>query len=143
MSCPPKTTLLSAIALLVVALAVLVFLIFRDGYDKNTKLAAKQPSRYGEGMYHRTAVTSDIQGHIEDKDPGVEKKVTPIHEGETEFKIRETKALVTLPVQFHNNSIRPLDTTELKIEVPGDGILTAGAFLDGLQFQPGETAKLL
>jgi len=88
----PKTKLLSAIALLVVALGVAVFFIFRDGNDESNILTAEQLSRYEEGMYYRTIVTSTVQGQIEDKDWGVEKKVTLINEGETDF-IRELKSV--------------------------------------------------
>ena len=69
-----KTKLLSAIAFLVIALAVAIFFIFRDGNDKNTILTAEQLSRYEEGMYYRTTVTSTVQGKIEDKNWGLQKK---------------------------------------------------------------------
>lgn len=62
---------------------------------------------------------------------------------ETEFKIRETKALVTLPVQVHNKSTGPLDPTELKIEVQGEGIIAGNVILNGPRIQAGETSNLL
>lgn len=86
----PKTKLLSIIALLVIALAVAIFFIFRDGDDADRTLTAEQLSRYEEGMIYRTTVTSTVQGQIEDKNWGLEKKVTLVHEGEIDF-IREVK----------------------------------------------------
>jgi hypothetical protein len=88
----PKTKLLSIIGLLVVALAVAVFFIFRNGDDANRTLTAEQLSRYEEGMFYRTTVTSTVQGRIEDKNWGLEKKVTLVHEGEIDF-IREVKSV--------------------------------------------------
>jgi len=87
-----KAKLLSVIGLLVIALAAAVFLIFRDGDDADRTLTAEQLSRYEEGMFYRTTVTSTVQGQIEDKDWGLEKKVTLIHEGEIDF-IREVKSV--------------------------------------------------
>ncbi len=89
-----KTKLLSAIGLLAVALGVAVFLIFRDGDEADRTLTAEQLSRYEEGMYYRTTVTSTVQGQIEDKDWGLEKKVTLVHEGEIDI-VREVKSVNT------------------------------------------------
>lgn len=88
----PKAKLLSLIALLVVALAVAVFFIFRGGTDEETTLTAEQLSRYEEGMFYRTIVTSTVQGQIEDKNWGLEKKVTLVHEGEVDL-LREVKSV--------------------------------------------------
>lgn len=87
-----KAKLLSVIGFLVITLGVTVFFIFRDSDDQNTALTAEQLSRYEEGMFYRTTVTSTVQGSIEDKDWGLEKMVTLIHEGETDF-IREVKSV--------------------------------------------------
>ena len=88
----PKSKLLSAIGLLVLALAALVFYIFRDGSDDDRTLTAEQLSRYEQGMLYRTTVTSTVQGRIEDKDWGLDKKVTLVHEGEIDF-VREIKSV--------------------------------------------------
>jgi hypothetical protein len=88
----PKSKLLTAIGLLVTALGLTVFLIFRDGDDENTTLTAEQLSRYEQGTFYRTTVTSTVQGRIEDKDWGLDKKVTLVHEGEIDF-IREIKSV--------------------------------------------------
>lgn len=131
----PKIKLLSAIALLVVALAVAVFFIFRDGDDQNTTLTAEQLSRYEEGMYYRTTVTSTVQGQIEDKDWGVEKKVTLIHEGETDF-IREVKSVakdhtevvVGLEILAARDLQVKLDLDDVNLDLPpAVGILGKGA----------------
>lgn len=89
---PQKAKLLSVIGLLVLALGAAVFLIFRDGGADDHILTAEQLSRYEEGMFYRTTVTSTVQGQIEDQDWGLEKKVTLVHEGETDF-IREVKSV--------------------------------------------------
>jgi hypothetical protein len=131
----PKTKLLSAIALLVVALGVAVFFIFRDGDDQNTTLTAEQLSRYEEGMHYRTTVTSTVQGQIEDKDWGVEKKVTLIHEGETDF-IREVKSVardhtevvVGLEILSARDLEVKLDLDDVNLDLPpAVGILGKGA----------------
>lgn len=131
----PKIKLLSAIALLVVALAVAVFFIFRDGDDQNTTLTAEQLSRYEEGMYYRTTVNSTVQGQIEDKDWGVEKKVTLIHEGETDF-IREVKSVakdhtevvVGLEILAARDLQVKLDLDDVNLDLPpAVGILGKGA----------------
>mgnify|MGYP000026463478 CR=1 FL=1 len=62
---------------------------------------------------------------------------------ETDFKVRETKALITLPVQVHNKSCGPLDPTEIEIEVQGKGILAGGVKLTGPLIQAGETSNIL
>ena len=87
-----KAKLLSTIGLLSIALGVAVFLIFRDGDATDRSLTAEQLSRYEEGMFYRSIVTSTVQGQIEDKNWGLEKKVTLVHEGETDF-IREVKSV--------------------------------------------------
>ena len=87
-----KSKLLTAIGLLAVALGVTVFLIFRDGGAEDTTLTAEQLSRYEQGTFYRTTVTSTVQGRIKDKDWGLDKKVTLVHEGEIDF-IREIKSV--------------------------------------------------
>ncbi|YCM43234.1 hypothetical protein V2O64_18150 [Verrucomicrobiaceae bacterium 227] len=87
-----RTKLLAAIGTLVVALGVIVFLIFRNSTDENTTLTAEQLSRYEQGIFYRTTITSTVQGRIEDKDWGLDKKVTLVHEGEIDF-IREIKSV--------------------------------------------------
>lgn len=86
----PKAKLLSVIAFLALALGVAVFLIFRDGDDADKPLTAEQLSRYEEGMFYRTIVTSTVQGQVEDKNWGLEKKITLVHEGEIDL-LREVK----------------------------------------------------
>jgi hypothetical protein len=86
----PKAKLSSVIAVLVVALALSLYLIFRDAPTKNRTLTAEQLSRYQEGTFYRTTVTSTVQGPVEDQDWGVETKVLLVHEGEIDF-IREIK----------------------------------------------------
>ena len=88
----PKTKLMSVIGVLVIALGAAVFLIFRDGGADDQTLTSEQLSRYEEGMFYRTIVTSTVQGQIEDQDWGLEKKVTLVHEGEIDF-IREVKSV--------------------------------------------------
>ncbi len=88
----PKTKLISVIGVLVIALGAAVFLIFRDGGADDQTLTSEQLSRYEEGMFYRTIVTSTVQGQIEDQDWGLEKKVTLVHEGEIDF-IREVKSV--------------------------------------------------
>ncbi|MDA7896643.1 hypothetical protein N9B47_03165 [bacterium] len=131
----PKTKLLSAIALLVVALGVAVFFIFRDGNDESNILTAEQLSRYEEGMYYRTIVTSTVQGQIEDKDWGVEKRITLIHEGETDF-IRKVKSVandhsevvVGLEILTARDLEVKLDLDDLNLDLPpAVGILGKGA----------------
>jgi len=89
-----KSKLLATIAVLAVALAVTVFLIFRDDADENTTLTSEQLSRYEQGTFFRTTVTSTVQGRIEDKDWGLDKKVTLVHEGEIDF-LREIKSVTS------------------------------------------------
>jgi hypothetical protein len=43
-------------------------------------------------MFYRTIVTSTVQGQVEDRDWGIGKKITLIHEGETDF-VREVKSV--------------------------------------------------
>ena len=73
-----------------IALAVAIFFIFRDDKSPKTTLTAEQLSRFEKGMLYRTIVTSTVQGQVEDRDWGIEKKITLIHEGETDF-IRKVK----------------------------------------------------
>ena len=87
-----KTKLLSTIALLVFALAIAIFFIFRNDNPIKNVLTAEQLSRFEEGMFYRTIVSSTVQGQIEDRDWGVGKKITLIHEGETDF-VREVKSV--------------------------------------------------
>ena len=87
-----KTKLLSTIALLVFALAVAIFFIFRNENPTKSVLTAEQLSRFEEGMFYRTIVTSTVQGQVEDRDWGLGKKITLIHEGETDF-VREVKSV--------------------------------------------------
>ncbi len=87
-----KAKLLSATGLLIIALGVAVFFIFRDGAEEEPTLTAAQLSRYEEGVFYRTTVTSTVQGQVEDKNWGLEKKVTLVHEGEVDF-IRQVKAV--------------------------------------------------
>lgn len=62
---------------------------------------------------------------------------------ETEFRLRDTAVLITLPVQVHNRSNGTIDPTELNIEVQGQGILEGGVTLRGPQIPAGETTNLL
>ncbi|MBT6398411.1 MAG: hypothetical protein HN570_10155 [Verrucomicrobia bacterium] len=87
-----KTKLLSTIALLVFALAIAIFFIFRNDNPIKNVLTAEQLSRFEEGMFYRTIVSSTVQGQVEDRDWGVGKKITLIHEGETDF-VREVKSV--------------------------------------------------
>ena len=87
-----KTKLLSTIALLVFALAIAIFSIFRNDNPIKNVLTAEQLSRFEEGMFYRTIVSSTVQGQVEDRDWGVGKKITLIHEGETDF-VREVKSV--------------------------------------------------
>lgn len=87
-----RSTLLTVIGLLVAALAAIVFLIFRTGDETDRILTTEQLSRYETGMFYRTSVTSTVQGRIEDKDWGLDKKVTLVHEGEIDF-LREIKSV--------------------------------------------------
>ena len=61
---------------------------------------------------------------------------------ETEVTIRETRVLVTLPVQIHNRAKGTIDPTELNLEVRGQGILEGGVTLKGPQIPAGATSKL-
>lgn len=61
----------------------------------------------------------------------------------TEFKIRETKALISLPLRIQNKSSKPLDVTKLQIEVEGEGILDGKVILTGSTLQTGETSNFL
>ena len=54
----PKAKLLSTIILLAVAIGIAVFFIFRDGSESEQSLTAEQLSRYEEGTFYRTTVTS-------------------------------------------------------------------------------------
>lgn len=87
-----KTKLLSTIALLGFALAIAIFFTFRNDNPTKTVLTAEQLSRFEEGMFYRTIVTSTVQGQIEDRDWAIGKKITLIHEGETDF-VREVKSV--------------------------------------------------
>ena len=83
-----KGQLLIVISLLIVALGLGVFFIFQDEESSENILTAKQLSRYEEGTFYRTSVTSTVQGQIIDQDWGLEKTVTLVHEGETDV-VRE------------------------------------------------------
>ncbi|MDB4580757.1 hypothetical protein N9106_08740, partial [Akkermansiaceae bacterium] len=74
-----KTKLLSTIALLVFALAIAIFFIFRNDNPIKNVLTAEQLSRFEEGIFYRTIVSSTVQGQVEDRDWGVGKKITLIH----------------------------------------------------------------
>lgn len=65
----------------------------------------------------------------------------PLWKG-TKFKIRETKALISLPLQITNKSSKPLDINRLQIEVKGDGILDGEVILTGSAIQTGETSTI-
>ncbi len=120
-----KAKLLSAITLLVIALGVAVYFIFRDGSESEQTLTAEQLSRYEEGTFYRTTVTSTVQGQIEDKDWGLEKKITLIHEGETDF-IREVKSVnddhtevvVGLEILSARDLEVRLDLSDAKLDLP-------------------------
>lgn len=90
----PRAKLLSVIALLVLTLGTLLFFIFRDSPEENPALTTEQLSRYQTGTHYRTIVASTVQGQISDKDWGLEKKVTLVHQGELDF-IREVKSTST------------------------------------------------
>lgn len=62
---------------------------------------------------------------------------------DTEFKLRDTKVLVTLPVEVQNRSKGNIDPADLKIEVLGKGIVKGGVILHSPQIPAGETARLL
>ena len=130
-----KTNLLSTIALLVIALAVAIFFIFRDNNSKKTILTAEQLSRFEEGMLYRTIVTSTVQGQVEDRDCGIGKKITLIHEGETDF-IREVKSVAKdhteVVVDLEILTARDLEVTLALDDVnfhlpPAVGVLGRGA----------------
>jgi hypothetical protein len=127
--------LLAAIAVLVVALVVAVFLIFRDRNESDSVLTAEQLSRYEEGRIYRTIVTSTVQGKIEDKDWGLEKKVSLVHEGETDF-IRTVKAttedhdevIIELEILRARDLEVRLDLADARLALPpAVGIMTKGA----------------
>ncbi len=61
---------------------------------------------------------------------------------ETEVKIRDTRVLVSLPVQIHNRSKGTIDPTELNVEVQGKGILDGGVTLKGPLIPAGAETKL-
>lgn len=121
----PKARLLSTIALLAVAIGVAVFFIFRDGSESEQSLTAEQLSRYEQGTFYRTTVTSTVQGQIEDKDWGLEKKITLIHEGETDF-IREVKSVnddhsevvIGLEILSARDLEVRLDLSDAKLDLP-------------------------
>jgi hypothetical protein len=120
-----KAKLISAIALLVIALGTAVYFIFRDPSDTNTALTTEQLSRYEEGMFYRTVVTSTVQGRIEDKNWGLEKSVTLIHEGETDL-LREVKSVasdhrevvVGLEILSARDLEVRLDLDDVKLDLP-------------------------
>lgn len=61
---------------------------------------------------------------------------------DADFKVRETKLTITLPVEVDNRSTGAIDPTELKIEVQGKGILEGGVGLLGPQIRAGETSQI-
>ncbi len=131
----PKAKLLSTIALLALAIGVAVFFIFRDGSESEQSLTTVQLSRYEEGTFYRTTVTSTVQGQIEDQDWGLEKKITLIHEGETDF-IREVKSVasdhsevvVGLEILSARDLEVRLDLSDAKLDLPPSvGILSKAA----------------
>jgi|TARA_B100001059_G_scaffold90193_1_gene88841 hypothetical protein len=61
----------------------------------------------------------------------------------TEFKVRGTKALVSLPLRIQNESSKPLDVGKLQIEMEGEGILDGEVILAGSTIQSGETSIIL
>ena len=61
----------------------------------------------------------------------------------TEFKIRGTKALVSLPLRIQNKSSKPLDVGKLRIELEGEGILDGEVILAGSNIQTGESSTIL
>jgi hypothetical protein len=130
-----KTKLLSTIALLVFALAVAIFFIFRNENPTKSVLTAEQLSRFEEGMFYRTIVTSTVQGQVEDRDWGLGKKITLIHEGETDF-VREVKSVTQdhteVVVGLEILTARDLEVTLALDDVnlhlpPAVGILGRGA----------------
>jgi len=127
--------LISAIALLVIALAVAGYFIFRTPADSNPALTAEQLSRYQEGRFYRTIVTSTVQGQIADKDWGIEKNVTLVHEGEMDL-IREIKSVtedhgevvIGLEILKARDLEVRLDLDDVKLDLPpAVGILAKGA----------------
>jgi hypothetical protein len=121
----PKSKLLSLIALLVVALALAVFFIFRTDPDAETNLTAEQLSRYEEGIFYRTIVTSTVQGQIEDQNWGLAKKVTLVHEGEVDL-LREvtsvnkdhTEVVVALEILSARDLEVRLDLADATLDIP-------------------------
>ena len=120
----PKHRLLAIIGTLLLALGVIVFLIFRSG-ESDSQLTAEQLSRYELGTFYRTTVTSTVQGEIEDKDWGLEKKVTLVHQGEVDF-IREVKSVaedhskvvVGLEILKARDLEVHLDLADAKLDLP-------------------------
>jgi len=130
-----QAKLLTTIAFLAVAVGIAVFFIFRDGDDPERTLTAEQLSRYEQGMFYRTTVTSTVQGQIEDQDWGLEKKVTLVHEGETDF-IREVKSvnddhtevIVGLEILSARDLEVRLDLADARLDLPpAVGIISKAA----------------
>jgi hypothetical protein len=86
-------------------------------------------------MFYRTIVTSTVQGQVEDRDWGLGKKITLIHEGETDF-VREVKSVTQdhteVVVGLEILTARDLEVTLALNDVnlhlpPAVGILGRGA----------------
>lgn len=61
----------------------------------------------------------------------------------TKFKVRGTKALISLPLRIQNESSKPLDVGKLQIGMEGEGILDGEVLLAGSSIQTGETSIVL
>lgn len=130
----PKAKLSAVIVLLVGALAVSVYVIFRDDSSADRTLTAEQLSRYEEGTFYRTTVTSTVQGPVEDQDWGLETKVMLVHEGEVDF-LREiemvsddhAEVVVGLEILTARDLEVRLALDDLKLDLPpAVGILGKG-----------------
>ena len=119
-----KVKLVLTIGILLAALGTTIFFIFKSDID-DSQLTAEQLSRYELGTFYRTTVTSTVQGEIEDKDWGLEKKVTLVHQGEVDF-IREVKSvaedhskvIVGLEIFKARDLEVHLDLADAKLELP-------------------------
>ena len=62
---------------------------------------------------------------------------------DTGFKLRETRVLISVPIEVSNRSSARIDPTELKIEFKGEGTLDGTAVIQGPLIPAGETATLI
>ncbi len=130
-----KNKLLITIAALVLVIGVIVFLIFRNPADNNQSLTKEQLSRYEEGNYYRTTVTSTVNGRVEAKDWGGVAEVSFVHLGEIDF-IRKVSSVNAdhseVIVELEILKARDLET-ELSLDnanldlPPAVGLLTKAA----------------